>query len=189
MFYKFDDKKLIFIKNKKKITLFWCSLFLISVGFFMIGRHVQIKPLDILEKEVFIIDCKGEDEKFSRDKFIEEIKRLEIKFPHIVMAQSIVETGKWKSEIFKQNNNLFGMKEAKSRINTAVGTNLNYAYYQNWKESVYDYAFYQCQYLSQIKTEEEYFSYLESSYAESPEYVASIRSTIQKENLRAIFSH
>jgi hypothetical protein len=81
------------------------------------------------------------------------------------------------------------MKEAKSRINTAVGTNLNYAYYQNWKESVYDYAFYQCQYLSQIKTEEEYFSYLESSYAESPEYVASIRSTIQKENLRDIFSH
>jgi hypothetical protein len=187
MFYKFDEKKLLLIKNKKKIVLFWCFIFLINIGSFVAGRYAKIKPLDILEKEVFVIDCGRKEEKFTKDRFIQELKRLDVKFPHIVMAQSMIETGNWKSEIFRQNHNLFGMREAKSRVNTALGTNLNYAYYENWKDSVYDYAFYQCTYLSQIKTEEEYFSYLATAYAESPGYVSAIKSLIQKEKLREFF--
>jgi hypothetical protein len=43
------------------------------------------------------------------------------------------------------------MKQARIRVNTAKGTNLNHAYYDTWMESLYDYAFYQCRYMSNIK--------------------------------------
>jgi hypothetical protein len=53
---------------------------------------------------------------------------------------------------------------------------------------VYDYAFYQCRYLSKINSEEEYFEYLGASYAEAPNYVSALKSTIEKENLKALFN-
>ena len=104
------------------------------------------------------------------------MKELNIKFPHIVMAQSKLETNNFKSGIFKENHNLFGMKEARVRINTAKGTNRNHAYYDNWESSVYDYAFYQCRYLSALTTEAEYYRYLAGSYAEDPHYVSKVKN-------------
>ena len=103
------------------------------------------------------------------------------------MAQSMVETGHWKSNIFKENHNLFGMKQARARINTALGTQNNHAYYDTWTESVYDYAFYQCRYLSNIRTEDEYFQYLSNSYAEDTRYVTTLKQTISKNNLKQYF--
>jgi len=52
---------------------------------------------------------------------------------------------------------------------------------------VYDYAFYQCRYLSKINSEEEYFQYLDASYAEANNYVGSLKVVIEKEKLRELF--
>jgi flagellum-specific peptidoglycan hydrolase FlgJ len=108
------------------------------------------------------------------------MKDLGVKFPHIVLAQSKLETSNFRSAIFRENHNLFGMKEARSRISTAKGTNRNHAYYDTWESSVYDYAFYQCRYLSAIGTEAQYYSYLSGSYAEDPHYVAKVRKLAEK---------
>ena len=112
---------------------------------------------------------------------------LNIKFPHIVLAQAKLESGNYSSKIFKENHNLFGMKEARVRIHTSKGTQFNHAYYSHWKESVYDYAFYQCRYLSGIRSESEYFSYLGASYAEDTEYVSKLKRMIEKEELKSKF--
>ena len=103
------------------------------------------------------------------------------------MAQSIIETGHWGSKVFKENHNLFGMKQANVRINTALGTQNNHAYYETWMESIYDYAFYQCRYLGGIKTEDEYYAYLDKSYAENEDYVKIIKSVVEKEQLKYFF--
>ena len=79
------------------------------------------------------------------------------------------------------------MREAKQRITTAQGTENNHAYYYSWGESVLDYSFYQCRYLSNINTEEQYFQYLSQNYAENPNYVSVLRDMIQKENLKSRF--
>ena len=99
----------------------------------------------------------------------------------------MVETGYWGSKIFKENHNLFGMKQANVRINTAVGTQNNHAYYETWMESIYDYAFYQCRYLGGIRTEAEYYAYLGKSYAEDKDYVKVLKSVVEKENLKDLF--
>lgn len=116
------------------------------------------------------------------------LKQLNVKFPYIVMAQSIIETGHWKSNIFIENHNLFGMKEARQRITTASGTESNHAFYDHWRSSVYDYAFYQSSYLKNIKTEAAYFEYLGASYAEASDYTQIVKEIIERENLKALFN-
>jgi flagellum-specific peptidoglycan hydrolase FlgJ len=79
------------------------------------------------------------------------------------------------------------MKEAALRANLATGTNRGHALYDNWQDSVVDYALYYSTYLYDIKTEGEYFEYLRQNYAEDPTYVERLKSLIKKENLKSKF--
>jgi len=189
MLYKYDDRKLNFYRiNMKKIMLVLISTAtLISVTSLFIGKYLgkteSFSEITEMEKMVIIREADG----FSKDKLVTMLKELNVKYPHIVLAQSMIETGQWKSKIFMENNNLFGMKEAKMRITTAGGTQYNHAFYNHWRESVYDYAFYQCRYLGNIRSESEYFQYLSASYAEDPNYLNAIRQVIEKEGLKSLF--
>ena len=144
------------------------------------------KPEIIYIDKVIVIH---EDNLFDKDKFAKTIKNTKIKFPHIVYAQSILETGNWNSTIFIENNNLFGMRNSGNRSTTANGNLKGYACYDNWKESLYDYAFYQASYLRHIKTEEEYFDYLNTSYASDTLYVDKIKSIIHSKKLNHLFNN
>lgn len=185
MLYRYDKKQLI----HRKVNMFKTSgiallgLSAISAITYYVGVNHGFANLSAVEQAIII---KKSDE-FEREKLVEMLKDLNVKFPHIVMAQSIQETGHWKSGIFLENHNLFGMKEASRRITTAEGTNRNHAYYNHWRESVYDYAFYQCRYLAGIKSETEYFQYIGATYAEDSGYVEAIKKVIARENLKELF--
>jgi uncharacterized FlgJ-related protein len=124
---------------------------------------------------------------FSEAKLVEQIKSLNFKFPYIVLAQSYQESGHYKSTIFRENNNMFGMKEAVVRSNLAKGTNRGHAMYDSWQESVIDYALYYSTYLSDIKTEGEYYEFLRQNYAEDPTYVTRLKSLIKTRKLKEKF--
>ena len=184
IFY-FDKETL----SLKRIPFYYQAAILASIGcigfgsgyFLSSGEH-KIKFLTEEEKLIII----QEHNQFSESKLIEKIKELNIKFPHIVLAQAKLETGNFTSKVFREGNNLFGMREAKQRITTALGTENNHAFYETWIESVLDYSFYQCKYLSNINTEEQYFQYLEQSYAEDTTYVSKLKHLVKKENGREI---
>lgn len=127
------------------------------------------------------------EEEFSQQALVEELKRLNVRFPEIILAQSILETGHYTSRIFEENNNLFGMKEAKARSTTALGTQLGHAYYNNWKESVLDYALFQNAYMNKIRKEKQYLKYLDKNYAEASNYDKTILQIIERENLKELF--
>jgi hypothetical protein len=158
----------------------------LSSVFLYIGYDLGSNVLTGLSEEEKLVIIQ-EHNQFSEDKLIERLKELNVKFPYIAFAQAKLETGNFTSKIFRENNNLFGMREAKQRITTAQGTEHNHAYYHSWYESVLDYSFYQCRYLSGINTEEQYFQYLGQSYAENPNYVSILKDMIVKENLKARF--
>lgn len=190
MLYSYDKQNLMFCKlNSIRLTIISILIIsVISVVSVLIGKYIgKTKSFtEITEMEkIFILK---EADEFSKDKLIAMLKELNVKYPHIVLAQSMIETGQWKSKIFMENNNLFGMKEAKMRITTAGGTQYNHAFYNHWRESVYDYAFYQCRYLGDIKSEGEYFQYLAANYAEDPNYLNAIKGIIKKENLITLFN-
>lgn len=172
------------MNNLIKLTLF---------GFLVTGPSITQNSDEIFtQKHVSdsnfinsnIVETENE---FSEEKLIQMLKDLNVKFPHIVLAQAKLETGHFKSKIFNENHNLFGMKEAKVRIHTAKGTQNNHAYYEDWKESVYDYAFYQSTYHSDKKNERQYYKALDKSYAESKNYSEALKNIIERENLYELF--
>ena len=187
MLYKFDKNELLWKKSWKRLFYLVGIVSILLLTSFISGRYLKFETLEEFEKELIVLNVQAEKNKFTKEKFVGELKRLNIKYPHIVMAQSIIETGHWGSKVFKENHNLFGMKQASVRINTASGTQNNHAYYETWMESIYDYAFYQCRYLGGIKTEGEYYAYLGNSYAEDPNYVKALKSIVEKENLKELF--
>lgn len=139
------------------------------------GRTMELKninnKLNSTEKSINIV----KDEPFSKKLFKEYLLEINIKFPEIIYGQAVVETGDFTSNIFKSNNNLFGMKMAKSRATTNQGADFGHAVYSHWKESVLDYALYQCAYLSNINSKQEYLQYLNKNYAGTPDYINMVQ--------------
>lgn len=190
MVYIYDKVKLQFNMLKPKHFLIAILILVISnIASFVIGytQSPKKEPPKEIQLESGIVIINDSSVIFSQEALVTRLKDLNIKFPHIVLAQSILETGHWTSTIFKENHNLFGMKEARQRVKTALGTQLNHAYYCDWESSLYDYAFYQSRYMSKAKTEEQYFQALGQSYAESKTYVQNLKSIIKKENLKSLF--
>lgn len=187
MLYRYNENTLEFIKvNPFIILLKMISIFLfITIGLFLLVDFNDESSY-VVEDNIILIHP---NTNFSEDKLIKMINELNFKFPHIVLAQSKQETGHFKSQIFKENNNLFGMKEAKVRINLARGTDKGHAYYYNWAESVMDYALYSATYLSKLKTEDQYYQYLQQYYAEDTTYVKRLKQIIKKERLNEVFEN
>jgi len=177
MIYKFDKESLTYKNVSKHLALAVIGiivLFTAITSIFMLKRVNDIRYISAETKSIIIKESTKENE-FSPQKLKAYILELNIKFPHIVYAQARLETGNFKSEIFKTNHNLFGMKVATLRPTTNKGEENGHAYYEGWRESVVDYAFYQAQYLSDIKTEAEYLQYLKANYAEAPNYMTQLQ--------------
>lgn len=176
-------KLMSFMAYLKTILVFLGLFAILSYFMYQYGIKDSIRAMSVEERIILI----NEADPFTKNKMAEMLMELNVNFPWIPMAQSMIETGNWKSDIFVENNNLFGMKEAKSRITTAIGTNKNHAEYNTWRESIYDYAFYQSRYLGKIKTENDYYAYLEASYAEDPRYIYKIKEMIKRHSLKELF--
>lgn len=182
MIYKFNKETLNYTKITGKwvlITLAIIMIISVCVSAFTIQNINKVKFISE-ETKAIILQEADKDKEFSREKLKAYILELNIKYPHIVIAQAEIETGHFTSQIFKENHNLFGMKVATKRPTTNKGEENGHAYYDNWRESVVDYAFYSAQYLSDIKSEKAYLDYLSQSYAEDTNYVAKIKKIISK---------
>jgi len=147
----------------------------------LIGYMFGVNSVKPSEKEVKVVTEQADP--FTQEKLVSYLADLNIRFPQIVYAQAVLETGEFQSEIFKSNNNLFGMKEAMIRPTTNCGTDRGHALYTTWQASVLDYALYQAAFLSHIHTEDEYYRYLSQFYAEDPFYVAKVKDIVQKNTL------
>lgn len=114
---------------------------------------------------------------YSETKVYEYLLQLKIKYPLVAMAQMKLESANATSNIFKQNNNVFGMKEPGLRPTTALGTKNNHAYYAHWRQSVLDYAIWQAYVMNaeNIQSKEAWLAYINRFYSEIPgEYMKRI---------------
>lgn len=192
MIYKYDSNGLTYKKiNLQKLVgivlFFVVTLPLIS---FQLGKKEGLEQnvIELPVEDRWHLIQETRKDTFSVENLTKMLKDLNVRFPHIVMAQAMIESGHFQSNIFRSNHNLFGMKQARARCTTARGTELNHAFYNNWKESVYDYAFFQSRYLNDLRTEDAYLDYLDRNYAEAPEYDKAILKVIEHQNLRELFS-
>jgi hypothetical protein len=183
MLYRFNRKKLQYVEVNRSRILFAVLIVGLSCSILSIGVSLKLFKVEILSEEARLIVMR-EDNEFSRNKLREYILQLNIKYPHIVLAQAELESGTFTSPIFKENNNLFGMKQAKLRPTTNTGENKGHACFNTWRESVVDYAFYSATYLNDIHSETEYLNYLGQNYAEDTAYVSKLKVIIEQNKQR-----
>lgn len=153
-----------------------CFGLIISLSFL---KKPEVSGLK-LERVAQVEPIKPVDPSFSKEKLLETLKEMRVKYYDIVYAQAIVETGRFTSNIFRNANNLFGMKVARQRPTTAIGEYKGHAKYESWQHSVMDYALFQAAYTKKCKTREEYLQYLKKNYAGDPDYVNKVRQIASK---------
>ena len=115
----------------------------------------------------------------------------------IIYAQAYHESGGFTSNIFKENNNCFGLKEPSQRPTTATGTSRGHATYDSVKDCIVDY-FLRQSYFSQVQDEPdpETFIYQQQfrihgtghnyAYAEDPQYVQLVMEVYNSTNFTAL---
>ena len=185
MLYKYNEERLEFTPiSKNTIVLFRITLLFLLAMFFLGLTSISPEKEYITTESILIVEDENE---FNEERLIEEIKKLNFRFPHIVLAQARLESGNFGSKIFKENHNLFGMKEARVRLNLAIGTQHGHAYYNDWKDSITDYALWYSTYAYKCKTEKQLYKLLDKQYAESLTYVSSLQHIILINNLKEEF--
>jgi hypothetical protein len=117
-----------------------------------------------------------EQQEFEYGLMLEYIELLNINNKYIIVSQSILETNTFTSDIFTENNNLFGMKEPSVRPTTANGTNRGHAEYEHWTYSIKDYKLWY-DYMTRNEVYYNYYAFLTRiGYAEDEEYILKLRN-------------
>ena len=183
--YTFNSKTLKYkhFNVRERLVRFTILFLMIFLVLGIAQAPIKTKYITDIEKVTLIEDYNI----FSEKLLIEEISKLDFKFPHIVLAQAILETGTYESKIFKENHNLFGMKEARVRLNLAKGTQYKHAYYDNWKESVTDYALWYSTFAYKCKSEKQLYKLLNKQYAEANFYPQALQRIIKNKQLKEKF--
>ena len=135
------------------------------------------------EKQVQVVQTVQQDSGITKQKLYEQIIKFGIKFPDIVFAQAMIESGELTSKLFKTANNMFGMRFPSVRETTAQGkTNGGYSRYEDWNFGVYDYFLWQDHMLRNRTeiTKSQYLSLLGRVYAEDPNYVSKVKKKVSQ---------
>lgn len=103
--------------------------------------------------------------KLSKETLLIELKKQNIHHPDIVLAQSLLETGHFKSKLCKNHNNLFGIRK-----------NGKYVRYNSWIDSVADY---KKSIQNKYRKGEDYYSFIKRiKYASDPNYIRKLKKLI-----------
>lgn len=129
-------------------------------------HKVREKPPEI--QEVIILHEKYDD--FFKDKEANGVtmqiacEYYGVKYPSIVTAQAILESGNFKSEVFRKYNNPFGLYNSKAK---------NYYKFNHWTEAIIAY-----QTMIEYKYKGgNYYLFLDSiGYATDPNYIRKVKA-------------
>lgn len=179
MIYKQKLEKHKYFKFKK-LNFILFTFFILTLGYsFSFFKEPKIEKKVVEVDKVAVSNRVEIEDSFSLKSLKDYIHSLNLKHSDIIIAQAIQETGHFKSNIFKENNNLFGMKKAYQRPTTCIAVNKGHAVYSDWKSSVLDYALWQSKY-GNYSNKEDYFEYLKRCYAQDNNYINKLKLIIKK---------
>lgn len=178
--YVFDKESMLY-KRFRIWPIAAISIFgLAGYGYGAIMGAMETQTVTLEQEKLIILLNESEKQSFKPTQVLDMLRDINVKFPHIVYAQAILESGNFQSDVFRTNNNMFGMKQPSKRVTLSKGVIGNYASYDSWKDCVLDYAYYQSTYLSDLKTEDQYYNYLQHNYAQDTTYAELVRNIANK---------
>lgn len=168
--------------ESKKIILFLCVLLNIPMIVFIIRSiYVGFQPgsmrceNDTEQVKDHFLDYDLSELVEIKDSVQYYINAYNIRYSSIVLAQAELETGHFTSTVFRNNNNLFGMRTVYNRPTTQIGScSSGYGIYASLEMSIIDYALWQA-WSAKGLNENEYLELLERIYAEDSNYIIKIK--------------
>ena len=163
----------------RPVTIFWILLVIAGVTITAIsftGNHESNNDEVINHLD----DSTSKSE--LMESVYDRIFQLRLEHPDIVMAQCILESGEFTSDIFVNGNNCLGMKVPGQRPTFAVGVYRNHARFRSWHDCIADYALWQSAYGRGL-SDDAYLALLDRIYAEDGSYAAKLKSIIRKYEL------
>ena len=159
---------------KQRVFNIFISLVVLSLGVIVLLDHYKrdeppdYQVLDVvkLEQPEFLL-------KSPEEGVIEALDYYNVEYPNIVYAQAILETGHFKSKVYREYNNLFGLYNSRTK---------SYYKFDHWSESVIAYLdFIQNKY----KPPNDYYKFLSDiGYAEDPEYINKLKRIVNQYDKR-----
>ena len=159
---------------KQRVFNIFISLVVLSLGVIVLLDYYKrndppnYQVLDVikLEQPEFLL-------KSPEEGLIEALDYYDVEYPNIVYAQAILETGHFKSKVYREYNNLFGLYNSKTK---------SYYKFDHWSESVIAYLdFIQNKY----KPPNDYYKFLSDiGYAEDPEYINKLKRIVNQYDKR-----
>jgi hypothetical protein len=172
--FKYNEQKLAF-ERTNKLLKYRMIVGILFLSVFLLAAKKSKK--EYIPTEVTITQ-----ENYQRTVF-EMVDNLPFEHKSILKAQALLESSHFKSPVFKENNNVFGMRLAKQRLTFATGTNLKHATYKTVEDAVLDRLIYDARYLHGL-TEQEYYNYLDRVYAEGGNYSQTLKQIIKQNKLK-----
>ena len=172
MLFYFDKNKRRYMRVPNEV---YYAAVAVLIGYFVMNRSTGTKEGPKVVRQVVHDTIVTAPIKPTRENIYKYIVACGIKHPDIVYRQALLESG-FCSNIYRRANNLFGMRVARSRPTTAKGEYSGFARYDNWMESVQDYALYQAAYMRKARTRAQYFNALDDSYCAGHGYSTKLRS-------------
>lgn len=172
MLFYFNRKKRRYMRVPNEV---YYAVVAVLIGYFVMNRSTGTKEGPKVVRQVVHDTIVTAPIKPTRENIYKYIVACGIKHPDIVYRQALLESG-FCSNIYRRANNLFGMRVARSRPTTAKGEYSGFARYDNWMESVQDYALYQAAYMRKARTRAQYFNALDDSYCVGHGYSTKLRS-------------
>ena len=159
---------------KQRVFNVLTSLVVLGLGAIVLSDHYKgggppdYQVLDVvkLEQPEFLL-------KSPEEGLIEALDYYGVEHSNIVYAQAILETGHFRSKVYRECNNLFGL------YNSRTGS---YYRFDHWSESVVAYLdFIQDRY----KPPNDYYEFLSNiGYAEDPKYINKLKRIVNQYDKR-----
>lgn len=160
--YWFNEKELKYEPHKGSN---FKILVTVVVAFLLLGATSIVKINHTFEKIPVIIDSSKEE--CTLDKTYKLAKEIGIKFPDIYVAMVAIESGNLSSPIYTELNNLTCMEYTRGRPSLGKNTGKRFARFDDWKQSVYDFAIWQTYCSKSNISREDYFKLLDRVYCPS----------------------
>ena len=160
-----------------KFRIIVCEVFVVLITIIAGNYIVNLLESDKEPIKIIILDNRRDTipsfiNKSPKEGLKEALEYYDVKHPHIVYAQAILETGNFSSRLCKENNNLFGLYNSKKK---------KYYSFNHWSESIVAYlAFIQYKYDNNM----DYYKFLERiKYAEDINYINKLKVIVETNKL------
>jgi len=145
-----------------KITVLFMVIAMAVTSLMSLGKSqkTKIKKIEMIDTT----SVKADGSLLTKELLVNYI--LEQKIPHPEVAYAIIrQESNLSSNLFKTNNNLFGMKHPGVRPTKSLGRKNGYAHFESWQHSVLDYKLYLEFVQGHKMTKEQYLHHLDRNYA------------------------